>query len=47
MNIKSELGLITSDHFQNVTTIGRAVPAIIPARKRKVTATPMTNVSMI
>ena len=41
------VGLITSDHFQNVTTIGRAVPAIIPARKRKATATPTTIASMI
>ena len=39
--------LITCDHFQNVKTIGRVVPSIVHARKKKVTATPMPIASMV
>ena len=41
------LDLIRNDHFQNVTTFGHAVPALIHVRTKKEIVTAMLIASMI
>ena len=44
---KSGISLITNDYFQNATTFGPAVQALIHARTKKEIVTPMRIASMI